>query len=101
MAMESRHQPRAELALDVTLIRRRGAPVCGHTEDLATDGARVVVERPLALDEELQFDLACPDRHIEGRARVVRQQRPDCYALRFEGLDAPALHALTGVIETA
>jgi hypothetical protein len=83
----------------VTLRRRRGRPIAGQTEELATAGARVVVERPLALDEELHFDLTCPDgRHVGGRARVVRQQRPGCYALRFEALEPPALALLSGVL---
>jgi len=83
----------------VTLERRRGGPIAGRTEDLATDGARVVVDRPLAVDEELRFDLTCPGgHHVDGRARVLRQQRPDCYALRFEALDPPSLERLSGVV---
>jgi hypothetical protein len=45
----------------------------------------VVTERPLSVDEELEFDLLPDDPdHPHGRARVVRQQRVNCYALRFE-----------------
>ncbi|MEA2293318.1 MAG: hypothetical protein QOE86_957 [Solirubrobacteraceae bacterium] len=91
MGMGLRRGPRAAVVLDVTLIRRRGGPVAGHTEDLATEGARVVVDRPLAVDEQLHFNLACPGGRVDGTARVVRQQRPDCYALRFEALDAPSV----------
>jgi hypothetical protein len=99
--MQPRRAPRTAVALEVTLIRRRGGPVAGHTEDLALAGARVVVDRPLAVDEELHFNLTCPGgRHVDGRARVVRQQRPDCYALRFEALDPSALATLDGVVRT-
>ena len=97
--MELRRTPRTTVSCPVTLMRLRGRPVAGRTEDLATGGARVIVDRPLAVDEELRCDLTCPDgNHVECRARVVRQQRPDCYALRFEALDAPSLALLSGAL---
>jgi hypothetical protein len=79
----------------VTLSRRRGAPVGGHTEDVGPGGARIVADRPLSIDEELNFDLILGDVHVDGRARVLRQQASNRYALRFEYLDAAAAHLLT------
>jgi hypothetical protein len=96
--MEPRRTPRAPVTLDLKLSRRRGAPVCGHTEDLGPGGARVVVDRPLQVDEELDFDLTWPDGHVDGRCRVVRQQGLNCYALRFEALEADAAARLGGVV---
>ena len=71
----------------------------GHSiEEIAAEkagiikpGARVVSARPLRVDEELRFDLELPPggRHLSGTARVLRQHRPDMYALRFENV-APA-----------
>jgi PilZ domain len=97
---EARRAARVPMALDVTLMRRRGNPVVGRTEDLAAGGARVIVDRPPAVDEELLFDLVTPTGHVDGRARVVRQQRPDCYALRFVELEAAAATLLSGVLAT-
>lgn len=73
------------MALPCTLTRRNGNPVRATTQDIGAGGMRVITERPLSIDEELEFDLA-PDaeNHPHGRARVVRQQRMDCYALRFD-----------------
>ena len=79
----------------LTLVRRRGGPVGGHTEDLGPGGARIFADRPLGIDEELGFDLILGDRHVDGRARVLRQQAPNCYALRFESLDGAAIALLT------
>jgi hypothetical protein len=97
---DARQAARVPLACEVTLMRRRGNPVTGRTEDLATGGARVIVDRPLAVDEELLFDLVTSAGHVDGRARVVRQQRPDCYALRFVELEAAAATLLSGVLAT-
>ena len=71
--------------LPCTLARPRGNPVQAVTRDVGPGGMCVVTDRPLSMDEELEFDLA-PDEpgHPHGRARVVRQQRANCYALRFE-----------------
>jgi hypothetical protein len=92
-----RHSPRAPIDCPLTLLRRRGAPVGGHTEDVGPGGARIVVDRPLRIDEELEFDLVLGDVHVDGRARVLRQQAPNRYALRFEGLDAAVSDMLTDV----
>ena len=78
--------------LPCMLARRRGNPVRAMTRDVGPGGMCVVTDRPVTMDEELEFDLApeAPD-HLCGRARVVRQQRANCYALRFE-------HAITDVL---
>jgi hypothetical protein len=76
-------------------MRRRGTPVDGHTADVGPGGARIVVDRPLSIDEELGFDLILGQAHVDGRARVLRQHGFNCYALRFESLDAAAIRALT------
>jgi hypothetical protein len=76
-------------------LRRRGGPVGGHTEDVGPGGARIVVDRPLRIDEELDFDLILGDVHVDGRARVLRQESSNRYALRFESLGAAAAHVLT------
>ena len=95
MPLGQRHSPRIRIDCPVTLLRRRGGPVGGHTEDLGPGGARIVVDRPLGVDEELDFDLILGDVHVDGRARVLRQQGSNCYALRFESLDAAATELLT------
>jgi hypothetical protein len=79
------------VALDVHLGRKVGNDVVARTHDLSISGARVVSARPLRVDEELRFDLELPPggRHLSGTARVLRQHRPDMYALRFENV-APA-----------
>jgi hypothetical protein len=76
-------------------VRRRGGPIDGHTEDVGVGGARIVVDRPLSIDEELEFDLVLGEDHVDGRARVLRQHSPKCYALRFEALGEAAAQRLT------
>jgi hypothetical protein len=95
MPAEQRHSPRIALDCPVTLLRRRGAAIGGHTEDLGPGGASIVVDRPLSIDEELGFDLVLGDVHVDGRARVLRQQSPSRYALRFEALNAAAAQVLS------
>jgi len=57
----------------------------GRTVDIGPGGMRVHTERPLSIDELLEFEL--PDRaRINGRARVLREQAYRIYALRFEKL---------------
>ena len=67
-----------------TLHRRSGSAIPGHTVDLGPGGMCVCTSRPLATDEVLTFEV--PPR-ISGRARVLRQQGHDSYAIRFEALD--------------
>ena len=85
---QRRRQPRAQIRLDCVLTRSKGSPVNGHTIDVGPGGMCVETERPLGVDEVLHFDLAGAD----GDARVLREQRPNVYALRFETVaDASAL----------
>jgi hypothetical protein len=95
MGLDQRHSPRAPIHCPVTLLRRRGSPVGGRTEDVGPGGAQIVADRPLTIDEELGFDLVLGDVHVDGRARVLRQQAANRYALRFEQLDAAAARLLT------
>jgi hypothetical protein len=94
MPSGQRHSPRISIDCPVTLLRRHGAPVDGRTEDVGPGGARIVVDRPLRIDEELGFDLLLGDVHVDGRARVLRQQDTHRYALRFEAMDAEAQRLL-------
>jgi hypothetical protein len=90
--IEQRRSPRSVVELPCTLARRHGNKVSGVTQDIGTGGMCVVTDRPLSVDEELEFDLQ-PETpgHPHGRARVVRQQRANCYALRFEHVIADVL----------
>jgi hypothetical protein len=92
---EQRRSPRAPIEIRCTLHRRSGTPIEGHTVDLGPGGMRFCTKRPLATDEILRFEL----EGIDGRARVLRQQTHDTYAIRFEMLGEPAraeLHRLAG-----
>lgn len=81
-----RHAPRAAMQLDCTLTRRKGAPISCHTLDLGPGGMRVATDRPLGVDEVLHFDIPVQGTHVAGDARVLREQAPNVYALRFEGM---------------
>jgi c-di-GMP-binding flagellar brake protein YcgR len=93
--IERRGTSRAELALDCVLRRRTGSEISVRTVDVGPGGMCVTTQRPLAIDEVLDFDLPLAgSEHVDGRARVVRQERHDRYALRFEGLRPPARERL-------
>jgi hypothetical protein len=92
---EKRRSPRVRLEMECTLRRRSGSPIVGRTLDLGPGGMRIATPRPLSTDEVLTFEL--PPR-ISGRARVLRQQGYDSYAVRFETLADPAREALTALI---
>lgn len=99
MSPEQRTTTRARLDCPVTLMRRRGNPVSGHTEDLGPGGARIVVDRPLSIDEEVAFALDLgTGLQVDGRARVLRQQGLRVYALRFEQLASSAAEAIAGAV---
>lgn len=89
--------PRAEIALSCTLRRHIGSPIPAETVNVGPRGMRVRSPRPLSDDETVGFDIPNFDMRITGRARVIRQERPHVYSLRFEGLPEPMtrrLHAL-------
>jgi PilZ domain len=89
---EQRANPRLAVELDLNLGRKVGNDVHATTCDLSATGACITCARPLRVDEEVRFDLLLPDGHCGGKARVLRQQRHDTYALRFEHM-SPATHA--------
>ena len=90
-------QPGARIAVTCTLRRRVGAPIAAQTVEVGPAGMCVTSPRPLAADEQVQFELPDEAMRIAGTARVVRQQRLNVYVLRFEQLPGPMerrLHAL-------
>jgi hypothetical protein len=89
---EQRQLPRARIELECTLRRRTGSPIAARTLDVGPGGMCVTTSRPLATDEVLTFEL--PPR-INGRARVLRQQGYELYAVRFEGLVEAAREELS------
>ncbi len=55
---------------------------------------RIRSPRPLCADETIGFDLPDLDMRVNGRARVIGEERPHVYALRFERLPEPMLRRL-------
>lgn len=86
--------PTAQLALPCQLRRRTGSPIPAQTLALGPRGMRVSSPRPLALDETVGFDLPNLTMRVSGSARVVGQDRPNVYVLRFEGLPEPMTRCL-------
>lgn len=104
--MENRRsQRRSPVVLDAQLERKVGKAVGAQTRDLCTHGARIVTDRPLAIDEELTFDLEVEGRtHLRLASRVLREQHHSTYALRFEHLapeEQRAIDALLSSLATA
>lgn len=95
---EQRRDTRAPVKVEIELERKVGRPVKVRTIDLGCGGALVRASRPLRVDEELHFDVEIPP-HLDGTARVLRQDRLDVYAIRFEGFDDDALAELREFIE--
>jgi c-di-GMP-binding flagellar brake protein YcgR len=91
------------VALDLRLAHKTGRAVAARTLDLSAGGARVTSERPLRVDEEMRFDvdLAVDGRHIEGVARVLRQDRHNVYALRFERVNDATLADLRSFVDAS
>jgi|GEM_PF-2131440 len=91
------HQP---VRLACTLTRGAGSPITAETIDLGTTGMRLQTERPLAVDEMVAFDLPVgeQDEHVRGQARVVGQERPGVYSLRFDRLTPPMTRCLRAVL---
>jgi hypothetical protein len=82
---ERRRSWRTEVSLECQLHRRTGKMIEARTVDIGPGGMRVHTNRPLSIDELLEFEL--PDRaRVNGRARVLREQGYRIYALRFEKL---------------
>jgi PilZ domain-containing protein len=81
--------------MECTLHRRSGSPIAGRTVDLGPGGMCVATKRPLSPDEVLSFELG---PQINGRARVLRQQGYERYAVRFEALPPPARAELDGIV---
>jgi hypothetical protein len=95
-AREQRGCARVAVALELRLGRKVGNDVMARSHDLSASGARVVTDRPLRIDEELEFAFDLPQgAHLTGTARVLRQHRHDMYALRFEQVE-PEAHGLLG-----
>ena len=86
--------PRAEIALPCTLRRGVGSPIPAQTLNVGPRGLRIRSPRPLTEDETVGFDLPNLDMRVSGRARVVCQELPHIYALRFENLPEPMLRRL-------
>jgi hypothetical protein len=92
---DRRRTPRTALTLQCTLHRRVGSAIEAETVDIGPGGMCVSCTRPLAADEVVRFDLPLPRaERVDGRARVLRQEGHNRYALRFEQLMEPALEQL-------
>ncbi|MEA2155246.1 MAG: hypothetical protein QOE11_1386 [Solirubrobacteraceae bacterium] len=89
------HQP---VALRCTLTRTAGSPIAAETIDLGATGMRLTSGRPLAVDETVSFDLPFGEARIHGHARVVRQERPLVYALRFDRLTQPMARGVQDIV---
>ncbi len=93
---QRRRHPRAQVRIDCVLTRRKGSPVTCHTIDVGPGGMCVCTDRPLGVDEVLHFDLPVRGNHVDGDARVLREQGPNVYALRFETMrEGAAAHLVT------
>ena len=89
--------PKADVALSCTLRRSVGSPIPAQTLEVGPRGMQVRSQRPMSLDETVGFELPDLGIRVCGRARVLRVDRANVYALRFEGLPDPMirrLHAL-------
>jgi hypothetical protein len=89
--------PKAPVVMACTLRRTIGSPIRAETLEIGPRGMQVRSQRPMSLDETVGFELADLGMRVVGRARVLRVERGDVYALRFEGLPEPMvrrLHAL-------
>ncbi|CAN5285919.1 hypothetical protein BH20ACT16_BH20ACT16_08350 [soil metagenome] len=89
--------PKADVAMSCTLRRTIGGPIRAQTLAIGPRGMQVRSQRPMSLDEIVGFELPDLGIRVGGRARVLRVERANVYALRFEGLPEPMvlrLHAL-------
>jgi PilZ domain len=98
---ERRVVPRAELTVPCLLRRRTGSAISVETVNLGPGGMCIFTQRPLAIDEVLEFDLPLAESgRVDGRARVLRQEGHGVYALRFEGLREPTREVLQAFTAT-
>jgi c-di-GMP-binding flagellar brake protein YcgR len=82
---ERRRSWRTEIVLECMLHRRTGKTIEAQTLDIGPGGMRIKTNRPLSVDEVLEFEL--PQRaRINGRARILREQGYRIFAVRFEKL---------------
>ena len=88
------------MVLPCTLSRTKGSLIAARIIELSLSGVRVVTPRPLALDETLVFELSYGDLTLQAGTRVICQERPDLYALRFSALPKPTLKHLHDIITT-
>lgn len=86
--------PRAEISLSCTLRRDIGSPIAAQTMSVGPRGMQIRSARPLTADETVAFDLPNLDIRVAGCARVLREELPHVYALRFENLPEPMLRRL-------
>jgi hypothetical protein len=83
------------MALPCVLRRQTGSEISVQTVNVGPGGMCVSTQRPLAIDEILDFDLPLAEaEHVDGRVRVLRQEGHGLYALRFEGLLEPTRERL-------
>jgi PilZ domain-containing protein len=82
---ERRRTWRTKISLECLLHRRTGKMIEAQTVDVGPGGMSVHTNRPLTIDETLEFELPAHAR-VNGRARVLREQAYHVYALRFEKL---------------
>lgn len=103
MASERRDSARVEVALGCRLSRAAGgSTIAAQTVDVGPGGMRVHTDRPLRIDEVLDF-LLDPDTTtpVVGQARVMREQTYRVYAMRFERLPAGEEHHLRALTARA
>jgi pimeloyl-ACP methyl ester carboxylesterase len=98
--VDRRKAPRVALACSCDLSRANGSVVGGRTLDVGCGGMRIATERPLGIDEVLEFQLtAGADAPVHGKARVLREQAHRVYALRFERLAADVAAQLMALVD--
>ncbi|MGH2897465.1 MAG: PilZ domain-containing protein [Solirubrobacteraceae bacterium] len=97
MVLTEPRAPKAPIAMGCTLRRGIGSPIPATTLEIGPRGMQVRSARPMSLDETVDFELPDLGMRVGGTARVLRIDRPNVYALRFERLPEPMvgrLHAL-------
>jgi hypothetical protein len=94
---QRRSTPRVAVTVDFLLQRDKGNRISCRTIDVGAGGMRVEADRPLTVDEVLEFDLPLRERSAHGHARVLRMLGHKVYALRFEDLDEGDRQLLTMV----